>query len=161
MTNWHKEPLLDNVVAGQVITEQTIVGRITGGNIAALTAAQIITLLGVPQFAKAMVAMDLSGGAVSDVPILHTSRALTLLKAIILYTEASSVDACVTVTIGKESNSAYYYTGTSEVSKAQWYELDTTLLATDIAAGDTVICGTAGGKTGTGEVLIVIEYKVN
>uniref|UniRef100_A0A6H2A0N1 Major tropism determinant N-terminal domain-containing protein n=1 Tax=viral metagenome TaxID=1070528 RepID=A0A6H2A0N1_9ZZZZ len=142
------------------IAEQTMVGRITGGNIAALTAAQVITLLGVPQFARAFSVIDLSGAAVSNIPILHTSRALTLLKAIILYTEATSADAGVTITIGKEATAAYYYTGTSEISKAQWYELDVTLLATDIAAGDTVICGCAGGKVGTGEVLICIEYKV-
>lgn len=151
----------DNTPVAVTVGEQTLVGRITGGNIAALTVAQAITLLALPQFAKAMVIMDLSGGAVSNIIILHTSRALTLLKAIILYTEASSADAGVTITIGKESDNDYYYTGASEISQAQWYEKDVTLLATDVAAGDTVICGTAGGKTGTGEVLIVIEYKVN
>ena len=151
----------DDTPVALTVAEQTLVGRITGGAIAALTATQVITLLALPQFAKAMVIMDLSGGAVSNVAILHTSRALTLLKAIILYTEASSVDAGVTITIGKEASAAYYYTGASEVSKALWYELDVTLLQTDIAAGDTVICGSAGGKTGTGEVLIFLEYKVN
>ena len=151
----------DDTPVALTVAEQTLVGRITGGNITALTVAQIITLLALPQFAKAMVIIDLSGGAVSSVAILHTSRACTLLKAIILYTEASSADAGVTITIGKESSSAYYYTGASEASKALWYELDVTLLATDIAAGDTVICGSAGGKTGTGEVLVCLEYKVN
>ena len=125
------------------------------------TLAETVTILGIPQFAKAMVVIDLSGGAVSNTPILHTSRALTLLKAIILYTELSSADAGVTITIGKESNASYYYTGASEISKGQWYELDVTLLQTDIAAGDTVICGCAGGKVGTGEVLILLEFKVN
>jgi len=125
------------------------------------TLAETVTILGLPQFAKAMVVIDLSGGAVSSIPILHTSRACTLLKAIILYTEASSADAGVTITIGKEASSAYYYTGASEISQALWYEKEVTLLATDIAAGDTVICGSAGGKVGTGEVLIFIEYRVN
>ena len=151
----------DDTPVALTVAEQTLVGRITGGAIAALTVAQITTLLALPQFAKAMVIMDLSGGAVSNVVLLHTSRALTLLKAIILYTELSSADAGVTITIGKESSAAYYYTGASEVSKALWYELDVTLLQTDIAAGDTVICGSAGGKTGTGEVLIFLEYRVN
>jgi len=151
----------DNTPVALTVAEQTLVGRITGGAIASLTVAQIITLLALPQFTKAMVIIDLSGGAVSGIPILHTSRALTLLKAIILYTELSSADAGVTITIGKEASSAYYYTGTSEISKAQWYELDVTLLATDVAVGDTVICGCAGGKVGTGEVLIFLEYKVN
>ena len=117
-------------------------------------------LSGAPGDAKAMVKIDLSATAVSNIPILHTSRACTLLKALILYTEASSADAGVTIEIGTEGTAAYYYTGTSEVSQALWYELDATLLQTAIAAGDTVICGCAGAKVGTGEVLICIEYKV-
>ena len=36
----------DNTPAAVVVAEQTVVGRITGGNVAALTAAQIKTLLG-------------------------------------------------------------------------------------------------------------------
>jgi hypothetical protein len=36
----------DNTPAAVAVTEQTIVGRITGGNIAALSAAQVKTLLG-------------------------------------------------------------------------------------------------------------------
>lgn len=113
------------------------------------------------KFAKAFAKIDLSGAAVSNIPILHTSGNLTLLKAIILYTEASSIDAGVTIEIGKESDPDYYYTGASEISKALWYELDITLLKNDIAVGDTVICGCAGSKTGTGEVLVCIEYRLN
>lgn len=37
----------DNTPAALTVAEQTLVGRITGGNIAALTAAQVRTLLGV------------------------------------------------------------------------------------------------------------------
>lgn len=110
--------------------------------------------------AKAYAKLDLSGAAASDVVILHTTRACTLVKAVLLYTEASSADAGVTVEIGKETDADYYYTGTSEVSKAQWYEKDVTLLKTDIAAGDTVICGCAGSKVGTGEILVCIEYRI-
>ena len=124
------------------------------------TLTETITILGLPQFTKAMVAIDLSGGAVSAIPILHTSRAVTLLKAIILYTEASSADAGVLLEIGKEADADYYYTGNSEASKALWYELDVTLLQTAITAGDTILCGCAGGKIGTGEVLICIEFKL-
>ena len=42
--------VLDNSPAALVIPEQRLVGRITGGNVAALTAAQICTLLGIPEF---------------------------------------------------------------------------------------------------------------
>ena len=111
--------------------------------------------------AKAFAKLDLSGAAQTDVVILHTVVACTLLKAILLYTEASSADAGVTVTIGKEATAAYYYTGTSETTQALWYEKDVTLLQTAIAAGDTVICGNAGSKTGTGEILVTIEYTVD
>ena len=111
--------------------------------------------------ARAYAILDLSGAAQSNVPILHTSVACTLVKAIALYTEESSADAGVVFTIGKESDADYYYTGTSEVSKDQWYEKEVTLLQTDVAAGDTVICGHAGSKTGTGAILICIEYTPN
>lgn len=111
--------------------------------------------------AKAQVRLDLSGVAQSDIPILHSSKACTLTKAILVYTEASSADAGVAIKIGKESDNDYYYTGTSETSKAQWYTKDVTLLNTDLAAGDTVVCSNAGGKTGTGEILVCIEYTVD
>jgi len=111
--------------------------------------------------AKSEARLDLSGAAQSNVIILHSTNACTLVKAILLYTEASSADAGVTVTIGKEIDADYYYTGTSEVSKAAWYEKEVTLLQTVVAAGDTVICGNAGGKVGTGEILVCIEYTVN
>lgn len=103
------------------------------------------------------VPVDLSGAA-AVVYLLHASRAMTLYKAIITYTEASSVDAGILLKIGKESDDDYYYTGTSEVSKAQWYERDTTLLQTDVTAGDTVYLTSAGGKVGTGEIIVTLEY---
>jgi len=110
--------------------------------------------------AKAFAVLDLSGAAQSSVVILHAPQALTLKSIVLLYTEASSGDAGVAVTIGKETDADYYYTGTSEISKSAWYEKSVTLLKTDIAAGDTVICGHAGSKVGTGEILVCIEYSV-
>ncbi len=111
--------------------------------------------------AYAMAKLDLSGAAASSVTILHTTRACTLVKAVLLYTEASSADTGVTVTIGKETDADFYYTGASEVSKAAWYEKEVTLLQTAVAAGDTVICGDAGSKVGTGEILVCLEYTVD
>jgi len=108
--------------------------------------------------AKAMAAMDLSGAAVVDNVILHVESARTLVKAVPLYTEASSTHTGVTLTLGKETDADYYYTGASTASAAMWAGTPVTLLATDIAAGDTVICGSAGSKTGAGEVLWCIEY---
>ena len=111
-------------------------------------------------YARAFAVLDLSGAAQSNVVILHTTRNLTLLKLTALYTEASSADAGVSIKVGKESDDDYFYTGTSAVSKAQWYEDDLTLLQTDLSAGDTLICSCAGGKAGTGEILFCIEAEV-
>ena len=54
----------DNVPAVLTVAEQTLVGRITGGNIAALTASQIRTLLSVLTLAEtltAIPALDVNG----------------------------------------------------------------------------------------------------
>jgi len=112
-------------------------------------------------YAKAYEILDLSGAAQSDVVIAHFSGGATLNKIILLYTEASSADAGVAIKIGKETDDDYYYTGTSEINKAKWYENDVTLLQTAVAAGDTVVCSSAGGKTGTGEILVCMEYLVD
>lgn len=101
--------------------------------------------------------VDLSGAAVNQY-LLHPETACSLVQAYLLYTEASSADAGITLKIGKESDDDYYYTGTSETGKAQYYTKTLTLLAQDVAAGDTVIFNSAGGKTGTGEVVLVLEY---
>lgn len=102
-------------------------------------------------------ALDLSGSA-EDIEILHAKDDLVILAAILLYTEASSADAGVEVRIGKESDDNYFYTGTSEVSKSKFYEKSVTLLQTDLDAGDTLTVGSAGGKSGTGEVKICVWY---
>jgi hypothetical protein len=110
--------------------------------------------------AKAMVTLDLSGAAAASV-ILHPTQACTITKLTFLYTEASSGDAGITITVGKESDPDYYYTGTTEISKAQFYEKDCTLLAADVESGDTILVDSAGSKAGTGEILALIEYEVN
>ncbi len=112
----------------------------------------------VQKICRSSVSLDLSGGA-TTVVTLHCERACTLIKATILYTEASTADAGVALKIGKETDDDYYYTGTSEVSKALWYSLDVTLLQTDVGAGDTVLFYSAGGKNDTGEVMLVLEYE--
>lgn len=113
----------------------------------------------VTQHAKAYAILDLSGGAQTDIIILHVGVACTVLNIYFVYYEASTADAGVAVKVGKETDDDYYYTGTSEISKAQWYELDITLLQTDLAAGDTLVCSNAGGKVGAGEILVCVEYE--
>lgn len=117
--------------------------------------------LDVAGYAKAYAVLDLSGAAQSDVILEHFSGGAKLVKVLLVYTEASSGDAGVAVKIGKETDDDYYYTGTSEINKAKWYEKNVALLQTAVVAGDTVICSSAGGKTGTGEILVCLEYLVD
>lgn len=107
--------------------------------------------------ARTSISADLSGSAVTLVA-LHAERACTLKKATLVYTEASSADAGITLEIGKESDRDYYYTGASEADKSQWYSKDVTLLKAAVAAGDTLTFYSPGGKVGTGEVMLVVEY---
>lgn len=109
--------------------------------------------------ARTAISVDLSGSAATLV-CLHTERKATIINAYLLYTEASSADAGITVEVGKESDRDYYYTGTTEVSKAIWYSKTLTLLKNDLAAGDTITFYSAGGKTGTGEIMLIIEYII-
>lgn len=105
--------------------------------------------------------LDLSGGA-QELFIFKPSQACTITRLALCYVIASDTNTGVTVTIGKPGDTDYYYTGTSEVSIAQYDEgASITPLATDITAGQAVICGTAGGKTGTGKVVVLIEYTTN
>ena len=100
--------------------------------------------------------IDLSGAAASK--YWHSERACEIRKATIVYSEASSADAGINVKIGKEADDDYYVAAVAtEVSKSQWYSKNLTLLKTDVAAGDTIIFNSAGGKTGTGEILVVLE----
>ena len=123
----------------------------------ALTDAMKVYIDNSPKVARTSVVVDLSGAAAVLVA-LHAERAITLTKATLLYTEASSGDAGVAIKIGKETDDDYYFIGTSEISKAQWYSLDVILLQTAVTSGDTVLLSSAGGKVGTGEIILILDY---
>jgi parallel beta-helix repeat protein len=110
-----------------------------------------------PIVKRCATSVDLSGAA-STLVVFHPESAHYLIRATLLYTEASSADAGITVEIGKETDRDYYYTGTTEVNKAQWYTNTVTLLQDDVAAGDTVTFYSAGGKVGTGEIILITDY---
>ena len=109
-----------------------------------------------PFYQRTSVSVDLSGATVTLI-CFHFEKFVKIRRAFLLYTEASSADAGVTIKIGKETDDDYYYTGTSEVSKPQWYTKELTLLKRDVAIGDTVLFTSAGGKTGTGEIMLILE----
>lgn len=107
--------------------------------------------------------LDLSAAA-SDVELFHAITPCTLVGYQILYTEASSADAGVNVRIGRYQSGValdndYFDVSTSEVSKNKGYAKffkTADLTQKTIAVGDTVTAGTAGGKTGTGKVFVVL-----
>jgi hypothetical protein len=103
--------------------------------------------------------IDLSGAAVAQTVMEHITRKAKIERINILYVEASSADAGVALKVGKESNDDEYYTGTSAISQSAWGEVDVTPLATLINAGDSLTYNCAGGKTGTGTVVITVEWR--
>ena len=106
--------------------------------------------------------IDLSGAAVVDQVLLHATQNITITKATVLYvTENSSANTGVAIKIGKETDDNYFYDGTSEASKTKWDETLLSLLATNLDAGDSLVVGSAGSKTGTGEIMFCIEYTIN
>ena len=112
-----------------------------------------------PRIAVATVKLDLSGTA-QEVVILPQSNTGRITKIKLLYTEASSTDVGVAIAIKSVDNFFTYYSGTSEVSKAKWYEFIPTL-ATTYLNSSPIIATTVGGKVGTGEVLICVEYVLD
>jgi hypothetical protein len=106
---------------------------------------------------------DLSGGA-SDIESFHAIAPCTLVGYQILYTEASSADAGVNIRIGRYQSGValdddYFDISTSEVSKNKGYAKffkTADLTQKTIAVGDTITVGTAGGKTGTGGVCLIL-----
>jgi parallel beta-helix repeat protein len=110
--------------------------------------------------------LDLSGSAI-DVPVFHVTCASQIAGYTIVYTEASSADAGVSIRIGRYQDGValdddYFDITTSEVSKNLGYSLfvgTSALTKRILAAGDTITVGTAGGKTGTGEVRVVLHIS--
>jgi len=136
-----------------------------------IKAGGIITIISeytLTDYHPVSVALDLSGAA-TDVLVFHADHACQLLGYTLTYTEASSADAGVTVEVGRYQDGValdddYFDQTTSEVTKNLGYSkfIATTDLTNKlIVAGDTVTVGTAGGKVGTGEVIITLKIARN
>lgn len=107
------------------------------------------------------VPLDLSGAAGTKY-VFIADRAYTISAAYAVFTEASSADAGSNISVGKVfvgTDDVDYFVNevTSEVSKETGYRQALTLLQTAIIAGDVVTLVSAGGKTGTGEVLLELN----
>ena len=102
---------------------------------------------------------DLSGAAVVEEVLFAAGSDSREIRSLhIIYIELTSADAGVTVTVGKDADADYFYTGTSLVSQSAYTKVDLTLLKTDLEAGAVLTASHAGGKTGTGTAIFVIEY---
>ena len=112
------------------------------------------------QIVKTATAADLSGSA-EVLTAFHCERQCRIRKATLLYEEASSSDTGVSLKIGDEGDDDLFYTGTSEVSKDQLYTADVTLLTDTLDSGDSVLFKSAGSKSGSGTVSLILEIVVD
>lgn len=114
---------------------------------------------------KESIALDLSGGA-TDIEIFHAAGGnYVFLGWDRTYSEASSADAGVEIRIGRYQDGValdddYFDSVTSDTAQSLGYSAfrgpnDMTVIA--IESGDTITVGTAGGKVGTGEVIVTLR----
>lgn len=101
--------------------------------------------------------VDLSGSAV--VEMVWAADAAYTLQAYLLYTEASSADAGINITVGKiivGTDDADYFVTTvaTEVSKETGYRKALAMAASTVTAGDIITFTSAGGKSGAGNVIL-------
>jgi hypothetical protein len=106
---------------------------------------------------QSYIPVDISSGSADTQFLLSPEQNVCLLNAYLKYTEGSGAGNCL-VTIGKESDVDYYYTGNTENSKAQWYTKTLTLLKRDLDAGDTLIFSSANNAGDAGEIICVVDY---
>jgi len=103
-------------------------------------------------------ATDLSGSA-ATVFVFVADRAYTLSEANFVFTEASSSDTGVNISVGKVfvgSDDVDYFVNevASAVSKETGYRQSLTLLQTAVVEGDVITLVSAGGKSGAGEGIL-------
>jgi hypothetical protein len=107
--------------------------------------------------------VDLSDSA--DVSIFfHADQAYTLVSANFIYTEASSADAGINISMGKmiigTDDVDYFVDEVASVVSQETADVQAlTLLLTAIAAGDVLTFSSAGGKTGTGEGFLQVVLR--
>ena len=107
-------------------------------------------------------AMDLSGSAATEILLFDKNSEITIHKIWVHYSEASSADAGVTISLGSLADDDAFFSATSEVSKDAYYTKeyltgDMTLVT--VPKDTPLVVKSAGGKSGTGEVIISIAYS--
>jgi hypothetical protein len=101
--------------------------------------------------------MDLSGAASTKI-IYIPKRNGRVTRIAVIYTEASSADAGVTITVKSDDATYTYASFTSHTSQALHDVQEITIASSTIVSSSRpVIVTSAGGKTGTGEVSVIFE----
>ena len=106
---------------------------------------------------------DLSGSA-SKHFLFVANRPYTIVSAHAVYTEASSADAGIKMNIGKmivgtDDDDFFVDDVNTLASKETGYRQSLTLTNTAVATGDVIYFTNAGGKVGTGNVIIQMVLK--
>tara|TARA_R100001244_G_scaffold55024_1_gene47282 strand:+ start:386 stop:850 length:465 start_codon:yes stop_codon:yes gene_type:complete len=101
---------------------------------------------------------------------INSAVSFILVRLIVCYTEASSSDSGVLISLGNETNGIQHVSYTSEISKTLNTVIDINqgdggfnndLVLNDQAARNLLLITCAGGKTGTGEVVVGAEFSRN
>lgn len=102
-------------------------------------------------------------GAPSRIIVMTANANFTLRRARIIYDEGTSADAGVMVSLGVKradlSTNSYYASVKTEPNRLQMDSTPMTLSNLDIREGDVIYAYTAGGKVGSGKVLVEFEYE--
>lgn len=102
--------------------------------------------------------VDLSGSAVGEV--VWVADAAYTMACYLVYTEASSDNTGINIKVGKmvvgddDDDDFFVVAVATEVSKATAYRKALTMAKTAVAAGDVITFTSAGGKVGTGNVML-------
>jgi len=106
--------------------------------------------------------IDLSGPA-EEYVIFNTGavRAGRVTRIALIYTESSSADTGITLTIKSADNVDVWATELTEVSQPIWYVKEVALSKTIFRENDTMIVVSPGAKTGSGVIQVLMEYVID
>ena len=101
--------------------------------------------------------IDLSGAAFSDL-LVSFDLSCVITSVRLIYSEASSADAGVTVNVGNQSSATAFASGVTLTSQPIGTITELLTLEKYAREGDALIVACGGGKTGAGAVKVVVDY---
>jgi hypothetical protein len=120
-----------------------------------------ITEMAGKQIVMTQTAIDLSGAATTQNVTFFPGQYGNIIKAYLLYSEATSADAGITLKLGYPSDDDYFGTVTTEVGQSQWDTTEITISKRVGAYAEPIQIYSPGGKTGTGECYLVLEITLS